>query len=261
MRPRRRTVAAFTILAAVLAAAAAAAVWLLAIRPRTEPVPIGEAVTAFRAAPAGGAATAAGLPPAGVYVYATAGSERVDALTGETHRYPARTAVTVAGTACGFVETWSPIRGRSTASTICRSRGGLAQRRLVDRHTFLGVAATRAYRCAPTSWELPPRPRPGLAWAGRCVSREIRTASRGRVVGLERVAVGGRTVAAVHLRTAYRQAGESRGAGVRDVWRRRPDGLLLRVRAREEDITGSPVGDVTYSERYALALTALAPRR
>ena len=258
MRPRRRTLAAVTILAAVLAAAAA--VWLLAIRPRTEPVPIGEAVTTFRAAPAGGA-TAAGLPRAGVYVYATTGSEQVDALTGETHRYPARTAVTVAGTACGFVETWSPIRGRSAAATTCRAGGGLAQRRLVDRHTFLGVAATRAYRCTPTSWELPPRPRPRLAWAGRCVSKEIRTASRGRVIGLERVVVGGRTVAAVHLRTAYRQAGESRGGGVRDVWRRRPDGLLLRVRAGEEDVTGSPVGDVTYTERYSLALTGLTPRR
>ncbi len=259
MRPRRRTLAALTILAAVLAAAAA--VWLVAIRPRTEPVPIGEAVTAFRAAPAGGAATAAGLPPAGVYVYATAGSERVDALTGETHRYPARTAVTVAGAACGFVETWSPIRGRSAAATICRGGGGLVQRRLVDRHTFLGVAATRAYRCAPASWELPPRPHPGFAWASRCVSKEIRTASRGRVVGLERIAVAGRAVPAVHLRIAYRQAGESRGAGVRDVWRRRSDGLLLRLVAQERDVTGSPVGDVTYREQDRLALVALEPRR
>src|SRR6476659_9979003 len=44
-----------------------------------------------------------------VYVYATGGSEKVDAFVSATHVYPARTAVTIVRVACGERLTWDAL--------------------------------------------------------------------------------------------------------------------------------------------------------
>jgi hypothetical protein len=46
------------------------------------------------------------LPSPGVYVYATTGSESVDALAGTDHDYPAETTITVLRAGCGVVLRW-----------------------------------------------------------------------------------------------------------------------------------------------------------
>ena len=69
--------------------------------------------------------------PEGVYVYRTHGFEKTDALTGVTHRYPARSTITVTGDPCGFRLRWDVLEGRSTTWTVCVGPG-----RVVARETL-----------------------------------------------------------------------------------------------------------------------------
>ena len=91
--------------------------WLALFRDTAEPVSVEDAVTSFRTETE---ATSGPLPISpGVYVYATNGYEKTDALTGVTHRYPSRSTITVAAAECGMSLTWRVLQGRSTEWTFC----------------------------------------------------------------------------------------------------------------------------------------------
>jgi hypothetical protein len=68
---------------------ALAATWSLFLRDVAEPTTVSEAVTNFREGTAQRPAVPSPVPE-GVYMYATDGLEKTDALTGITHRYPSR---------------------------------------------------------------------------------------------------------------------------------------------------------------------------
>ena len=98
------------------------AAWYFVFRDVAEPTTVGEAVTNFRSETD---KTPGPSPvPTGVYVYATSGFEKTDALTGVTHHYPPRSTITVTKGACGVRMRWDVLKGRSTTWTFCIGSDG-----------------------------------------------------------------------------------------------------------------------------------------
>jgi hypothetical protein len=89
-----------------------------------------------------------------------------------------------------------------------------------------------------------------------------RTTSEGdwRDVGVERRVVGGEDVVTHHYTGMRRLTGGQDGTEATDVWFR-DDGLLVRYERDIEVRTGSPVGDITYTESGWFELTDLTPQR
>src|SRR5262249_45502230 len=118
------------------------------LRDTAEPVTVGEAVTSFRTETE---RTPGTLPVApGVYVYATNGYEKTDALTGVTHRYPRRSTITVTAADCGMHLTWPVLKGGSTEWPLCVTDAGGKLRTQDGRHTFFGRTETTTYACENT---------------------------------------------------------------------------------------------------------------
>jgi hypothetical protein len=239
-------------------AIAAGAAWLVAFRDTAEPVEVEDAVTSFR-----GETTAAGESPirAGVYVYATDGYEKTDALTGVTHRYPRRSTITVAAADCGVRLTWRVLDGRSTAWTYCAADDGWELRTQDERHTFFGRTERTTYECKATPI-LPTEPAVGASWSvSECASGETAETGRMRVVGLPRLVVAGTPVQTVHVRKQTELSGSSRGTSRHDLWLDAKTGLPVRLALVSRTTSDSPIGDVRYEEDVTLTLLSLEPRR
>lgn len=253
---RRAGIIAAGALAAV--AIVAGATWLVA-RDTAEPVGVEDAVTSFRDETTG--EPVASPIPAGVYVYATDGYERTDALTGVTHRYPKRSTITAATADCGVSLTWRVLKGRSTGWTYCATADGWELRSQDERHTFFGRTETTKYECRATPI-LPAEPTAGDSWAvSECVAGDTSETGRMRVVGLPRLVVGGSRVPTVHVRKTTELSGSSRGTSRHDLWFDARTALPVKLVLVSRTTSESPIGDVRYEEDVTLTLRSLEPRR
>lgn len=233
--------------------------WFFLLRDIAEPVSVGEVITTFReeeTAPAGPSPVTEG-----VYVYATNGSEKTDALTGVTHRYPLRSTITVRGHECGLRMRWDVLKGRSTEWVYCVTPTGWELRSQDERHTFFGRTERTTYTCEDT----PIRPAParvGLRWPVSCSTDAARETGTARVVGRERFSLTGGPVATLlHIRKTTTFTGEIRGTARHDIWFHLESGLPDRIAMVSRTTNDSPVGDVHYEEDVTLRLTSLTPRR
>lgn len=245
-------------LVAVALLAAAVGVMLVLTR---EPAPasVGDAVAAFRAE-LDGRAPAESPAPEGVYVYATEGSERTDALAGVTNEYPERSTITVTTHGCGFRMRWDVLEGRSTTWTICTDGDGWTLASQDERHTFFGRTERTTYTCQET----PLRPAggaPGAAVEHRCVTGSSEESGRSVVVGRELVRVEGEDVEAVHVRRVTTLTGATRGLTRHDAWLSRETGLPVRLVMTTRTATEAPIGEVRYEEDVTLELELLDPWR
>ncbi len=146
-------------LGAVAAVAlSAGAVWRLVLREQVEPASVDEAVARFREAALRGDTPI----PAGVYLYATTGTESISALGGRRHRYPARSTLTVTSGGCGMQLRWDVLRTRRTTWEVCPEGGGQRLAAWVEAHNFVGRDDVTTWRCDGTAW-LPPDPTAGSA--------------------------------------------------------------------------------------------------
>lgn len=245
-------------------AAAVALAWvgyLAAFGDDAEPSTIGEAVDRFRATPGTSKPPPDGLPRPGVYVYATQGSESIDALGGVKHDYPLRSTITVTRGGCGLTLRWDVLKGRSTTWTVCRSGRVLMLSRSVEIHTFFGREERTVYSCAAGSLYRPARDAEGFAWKMSCATGETTEEGRARVIGKEAVAAGGKRIPTVHVRVDGELTGKSRGTSTRDWWLSVIDALPVRLGMTSATTTGSAIGDVKYEEQAILRLQTLSPRR
>lgn len=243
--------------AAVLALGVAAA-WFF-LRDTAEPVTVGEAVTSFRTdtEPTPGAPSPI---PVGVYVYATLGFEKTDALTGVTHRYPARSTITITASACGVSLLWRVLDGRSTEWIYCVVPQTWMLASQDERHTFFGRTERTTYTCQTT----PIRPvelSDGMSWGVDCGTEGADEAGRVRFLGSTLVSVAGRPVKTVHIRKSTRFAGEIRGTARHDIWFDSKSGMPVKMVMVSRTTNDSPVGDVHYEEDVTLLLMSLTPRR
>jgi hypothetical protein len=252
----RAGLAAVSVVAVVVGLAGAAA-WLL-LRDTSDPVTVDEAVTSFRTdtEPVPGAMSPI---PEGVYVYATRGLERTDALTGVTHRYPARSTLTVTAVECGVSLLWRVLEGRSTEWVYCLTDEGWELRLQDERHTFFGRTERTTYACADTP--IRPRPPAAGAWQVTCSTGSAEETGSARYVRSGTVTVNGEPVRADHVRKQTTFSGEIRGFARHDLWFEERTGLPVKVAMATRTRNDSPVGAVTYEEEVTLRLTSLEPRR
>jgi hypothetical protein len=199
-------------------------------------------------------------PTPGSYEYATKGFEKIDALLGARHVYPATTKVRVALRPCGYSERWNASSERWTRFDYCVSANG--SRRLdalADFHEFFGYPEALNYRCSGGA--IPPlvAVRKGFRWTNRCAGGSTDLVLRGKVVGHETIEVGSDSVAAVHLRIASRSEGKATGSATNDSWLAESNGLLVRRSVSGKATTRSPVGKVGSQERLKMRLKSLEP--
>jgi hypothetical protein len=228
--------------------------WQLAFRDTSTPVTVDEALARYRAQAKDGDTPI----PAGVYVYATNGSEEISALGGRRHRYPARSTVTVAPGGCGMTLRWDVLTSRSNRYEICRSGTVLAV--WTESHRFIGRDDRTTWRCRSTNW-LPADDTPGAMSPYGCRGGDTVQRGTSIVVGEEPVTVGSGTVVALHVRINAVESGGARGPVTEERWLEPASGLPLRITYNVTTKNASPIGDVTFTERYDVRLTSLEPRR
>ena len=252
---------------AVAALALGGALSLRALTETAEPATVAGAIERFRAQ----ANAVRELPPElrghaplpGAYVYATRGFEVSHVLGTRRHAYPRRTAITVSATAGGCLRVrWDALARRSDAVLTCRRIDGGWQ--LVSRsevHAFAGHVDRRTYRCTPASTHRPARLVVGARWSSRCTIDGTTTIERGTVLGQRTLALAGRRVRTLLLRTRTRLSGDTLGTGTTLAWVLPRTGLLVREAIVNANSTDTLVGEVRYEERATLALTSPRPRR
>jgi len=203
------------------------------------------------------------LPEPGIYRYATTGSEHVDALGGTTHTYPAGTTITVTPSGCGVEIRWDVLQERWSSRQLCLGDGGMVSGAYTDFHRFYGQDDRSDWTCAPPYVLLPASPTAGQSWSGACIGADhTQETIRMSVVGLEDVAVAGRTVPAVHVQRVEDDTAEDGAAHTTtDQWLDRRSGLLLREVATSTSTTSTFLGDVHHREQYELTITSLDPQR
>ena len=250
---------AVLVVGAVAAALAlsVAAVWYGVLRDTAEPVSVGEAVTSFRTDTEPTPSQSSPIPE-GVYVYATTGYEKTDALTGVTHRYPKRSTITIRAADCGVSLLWRVLDGRSTEWIFCTAPDGWELASQDERHTFFGRTERTTYVCEGTAI----KPVTAVAsWTVACSTDAAEETGRGTVAGRERLVVAGKSVSTVHVLKTTSFAGEIRGTARHDIWFDTQSGVPVKMVMVSRTMNDSPIGDVHYEEDVTLLLTSLTPRR
>ena len=243
--------------ALLVLAATGAAGWRLFLRDTATPASLQNALARYRAEAAAGATA---VPP-GVYVYRTIGSESLTALGGTTHRYPARSTITVTKAPCGMTLRWDVLETRSTTMTVCVA-GARAQRLdgWTERHVFFGQNDETRWDCNGSPWLTDPS-EIGMRTSYLCDGGDAMLVGTVDVLGKQALQVGGVPVETIHLRLTAAEDGAARGPLVEERWVETESGLPVRLRYRVRTVNESPIGDVTFVERYELDLTSLEPRR
>ena len=215
-------------------------------------VGVEETVESFRKASQGSA------PVDGVYVYDTRGSESVDVLGGDTHTYPAETALTVMAEGCGLRMTWKPLDGRTETWLVCAAGGGLEVPRTSSVHSFFRQTYDAAFVCQG-SWWVPP---PGTTtWTSSCANTD-RTATRtGHVIGIEPYTIDGASRQAIHEQAIDDLSRGSVGTVTTEIWIDQATGLMLREHIVTDSHNDSVVGTVFFKEDLDLTLRSLVPQR
>jgi hypothetical protein len=233
-------------------------------RPRDEPAraTVADAVESFRAdGDTAGAEGGEREPALGVYSYATRGEESVDSpVLDATHDYDGVSTIVLSEGRCGQIERWQVLDGRWSETEACLPRYGDAFATVVEFHEFFGSGQKDTFRCRGPAGSRPADLEPGERFSSSCKSEDSSIANDSRIVGVERVSVGGEAFEAIHIESRSVFEGASSGTATRDEWRRRSDGLLLR-RTVESEADTSDAGGSHYSERYAIRLLSTTPRR
>lgn len=241
-------------------------VYLLWFRTDTTVTPFGvdEALAQLGSAPAteppsAGPGGEPVLPAVGVYTYDTRGGDRIDALGGASHAYPATSTLTVRATGCGVSERWVAAEERWDEYEVCAADGGVVLTAWTEFHRFFGTDDSESYECSGD-------PRPlgapaGTTWTTTCRREGEVGVWTGEVLDPDaRVEVGGVAVAAEYI--AWTVDNGDRRDNVRvETWYRAGTDLVLRRASAVTTVEASVVGDVRYDELYEITLRSLTPAR
>ena len=192
-RPTRRMAIGLSVFGIVLLIAAAWAGGFF-LHDSSQAASISQALRRFRAGEHG----SGGLN--GVYLYATKGSESVDALGGTSHTYPAKTSITVIEVPCGIQLRWAALEERSTTWTFCSTAAGTELRSSDERHAFFGQSDHTIYLCSGRLL-LPKNPVVGSVKSFTCRSSGNTELGKVRVLDSGTIEVGGSRVRVIHVST------------------------------------------------------------
>ena len=196
----------------------------------------------------------------GVYVYETSGSESIDALGGAHHLYPAETVITASAVSCGLKLRWDALEKRSTTWTLRATTQGFELRTSDEVHQFFGQTDRTVYTCEKRAL-LPARRPVGLTRSFTCRTQKGAEAGDVRIIGRERLHVGGDRVEVVHVRMTTRMSGENSGVETIDWWLDAHSALPVRIVLSSRTARKLFVGTVHYREDVDLRLASTKPRR
>lgn len=267
--------------AVVLALAAVYAVNRLATGGEVTEVGVDEAIDRYReqttptisppesVAPttAGGPATTVGatlpaavaaLPTPGVYQYATSGFDRIDALTGAQHDYPAITTMTVTPEGCGVRVRWDVAVERWDTWDWCLDGTAIRQSGWVGYHEFFDTPGRNDYAC-----EGDPRPldaAAGTTWRMTCRMGDRTTSTfSGEVIERTSLTVAGNQIPVLHVRYEVEVVGESTGHQTVEGWYRIADGLPVREQLTISTTQDTVIGMTRFDEQYTIDLLTPTP--
>ncbi len=195
----------------------------------------------------------------GVYVYDSAGTESIDVLGGDSHSYPAETALTVTTEGCGVRMTWKPLAGRSESWLVCPVNGGSFTPRTNSVHSFFRQTFDTAFVCNSDTWWTPPQ---GMSsWTSSCGNADRTSTRTGRIVSIEPYVIEGETREAMHAEWLDTLSRGSDGTVTTEVWIDTETGLMLRQHVTIHSRNDSVVGKVAFEEQLELRLRSLVPKR
>jgi hypothetical protein len=252
-RPSRRKTIGLTLFGVVLLIAAAWAGGFF-LHDSSQAAPISQALHRFRASEHG----SGGLN--GVYLYATKGSESVNALGGATHIYPAKTSITAIEVPCGIQLRWAALEKRSTTWTFCSTAAGTELRTSDERHAFFGQSDHALYVCSGRLL-IPQKPVAGATKPFTCRSNRNLEVGEARVIGRATIDVDGRRLPAIRVSTDLTIRSRDSGSETIEWWLDTATALPLRIELRSRTSRKMWVGRVRYHEDLSLRLLSLTPMR
>lgn len=226
------------------------------------PVNVSEALQRFRADQKSGRPVGGLLPEAGVYTYATTGSESLD-IPGFSRTFPDRTSVIVSSKSCGVDMSWVPLAEHVESLVVCPGESAsVAVQSSTVYEEFAGISTTDTVECPPSTYMRPPELSSRESWSTTCTTQGGKVRAVGQVLGLGTVKVGSRSVPSVHTRLTYYYSGTQTGVSPADYWLSLDGSLLLReVETADVSQGSSPVGSVRYRESLTLSLLSTTPLR
>jgi hypothetical protein len=194
-------------------------------------------------------------PAAGVYRYATDGSEELD-TRGSHRRFPQQTVQTVHHTDDGFRQVWEPIEERRDEHTLSTATDPPLLVTTATSRSFFGQQRDQRFTCTPADTG-------ARGWKVSCTDDDgtTRMTVTTRVEGTERRSVRGTDVEVVRLGVVAELSGATEGRRTSTTWTRAGDGLLVAAEVEGEVETEGPFGPVRYRESYTLDLLDLEPAR
>ena len=199
------------------------------------------------------------LPQPGVYVYATSGSDRIDALGGDHHDYPPTTTITVTAAGCGVQQRWDVLEERWEAWQRCAGPDGatVSEPARTNYDEFFANGVRDDYVCVGDARPLAASP--GSVWMTACTDQDGNAETHaGTVVGPERRQVAGAAVDTTHVTVVVTDQ-DSRNLQTIDTWYLDGTDLVVAQTSTDHAVNPSPIGDVDYDEQYSIELTSLTP--
>jgi hypothetical protein len=196
----------------------------------------------------------------GLYLYATKGSESINALGGATHIYPARTSITAIGVPCGIQLRWAALEKRSTTWTFCRTAAGVELHISDERHAFFNMSDHSVYVCSGRVL-IPKKLVAGASEPFSCRSSRNLEVGEVQIIGRDTVEVAGRRVDAIHVSTDLTIRYRDSGTETIEWWLDSATALPLRIELHSRTSRKLFVGQVQYHEDLSLRLLSLAPLR
>ena len=239
----------------VLIALVGGTVLYLRARDSTTAITVDDAVASFGDSQIGRPSDSH-RPTPGVYVYDTVGDERIDALGGPTHAYPAQTTMTVTYTDCGYRVRWDVFQERFDELDLCITPEGESVDTTRQYREFFGITNDRTYQCDAAALV---RVEPAVFGETRttpCTSPASDAEIRVTVVGLEKIQVGNESVDALHILLETTLSGDVRGTSSLNYWTDPQNGLIFRRESTVTSDADSPVGVTRYDENYTVQLVS-----
>jgi hypothetical protein len=201
------------------------------------------------------------LVAAGVYRYRTSGDERIDALDGAEHRYPAETTITVVAADCGVSLRWDALRERWDEWQLCLTDAGIELGASgTQYHEFFGQPERETVSCDRGALLVPSAPPPDEPAELSCTLADDPWQPTWTVLERTTRDVDGRSVAVQHVRMHIADDDEYWETTTID-WFLADSGLPVEVVADKSSSSPSPIGPIRYDEQYRLELVSTSPMR
>lgn len=200
------------------------------------------------------------LPEPGVYRYRTTGEESIDALGGATHIYPDVTTITVLPDGCGVLLRWDALQERRDEWRLCAAPDGIElQREGLKYQEFFGHSTSEDIRCDRTVLVVPTDRARRPPVTQECRMADDPWLPTWEVLAWDERTVDGTTLEVVHVRMTVHNDDPTYGERTTIDWWLAPTGLPIAADATKWSSSPSPLGAVTYEERFSLSLLSLSP--